>query len=61
MPKQEKLTETRDVNVSNNKGESEPKRQKGAESTSNKKKGKHEKDDSSGAEKNTTKKGSNSV
>ena len=44
-----------------NKGESQPKIQKGAKTTSNKKKGKHEKDDSSGAERNTTKKQSNSI
>ncbi|WP_205512831.1 hypothetical protein [Longitalea arenae] len=43
------------------KGETEPRRQKGAPSTSNKSKAKHEKDDSSGAEKNTTKKQGNSI
>ncbi|HZF63601.1 MAG TPA: hypothetical protein VEZ55_03920 [Chitinophagaceae bacterium] len=44
-----------------NKGESQPRLQKGAKSTSNKKNGKHEKDDSSGSERNTTKRQGNSI
>ena len=47
--------------TSKNKGESEPSRQKGAASVSNKGKEKHKKDDSDGAEKNTTKKQQNSI
>jgi hypothetical protein len=43
------------------KGESEPSKQKGAPSVSNKGKEKHEKDDSSGSEENTTKKQQNSI
>jgi hypothetical protein len=48
-------------NNSPNKGETEPKVQKGAPSASNSKKVKHEKDDSPGAERNTTKKQENSI
>ena len=47
--------------TSKNKGESEPSKQKGAASVSNKSKDKHKKDDSYGAELNTTKKQSNSI
>jgi hypothetical protein len=47
--------------TSKHKGESEPSRQKGAASISNKNKEKHKKDDSDGAEKNTTKKQQNSI
>ena len=43
------------------KGESQQAHQQGAESVSNRESGKHKKDESDGADKNTTKKGANSI
>lgn len=50
-----------DGSTTRHKGESQQSGQKGAESVSNKGSGKHKKDESDGAEKNTTKKGANSI
>jgi hypothetical protein len=43
------------------KGESQQSHQKGAKSVAKRDTGKHKRDESDGAEKNTTKKGSNSI
>ncbi len=50
-----------DGSETRNKGESMQNPQKGAQGVSNKRNGKHRKDESEGAEKNTTKKGGNSI
>ena len=50
-----------DGTTTKNKGESQQTHQKGAKSVSTHDRGKHKKDDSDGADKNTTKKQSNSI
>jgi hypothetical protein len=50
-----------DGTTTKNKGESQQSKQKGAPSVSKKDAGKHKKDESDGADKNTTKKQSNSI
>jgi hypothetical protein len=50
-----------DGTTTKHKGESQQSHQKGAESVGSQDKGKHKKDESDGAEKNTTKKGANSI
>jgi len=50
-----------DGTTTENKGESQQSQQKGATSVSKKDTGKHKKDESDGADKNTTKKQSNSI
>ncbi|HEV7329419.1 MAG TPA: hypothetical protein VGN63_00110 [Flavisolibacter sp.] len=50
-----------DGSTTKHKGESQQSHQQGAKSVANDKTGKHKKDESDGADKNTTKKGANSV
>ncbi len=50
-----------DGTITKNKGESQQSHQKGAKSVGSNSKGKHKKDESDGADKNTTKKQSNSI
>ena len=50
-----------DGTTTKNKGESQQSKQKGANSVSEQDRGKHKKDNSDGADKNTTKKQSNSI
>lgn len=50
-----------DGTTTKNKGESQQTHQKGATSVSSQNRGKHKADESDGAEKNTTKKQSNSI
>jgi hypothetical protein len=50
-----------DGTTTKNKGESQQSKQKGAPSVSKKDAGRHKKDESDGADKNTTKKQSNSI
>ena len=50
-----------DGSTTKHKGESQQSHQKGAKSVAKHETGKHKKDESDGADKNTTKKGANSV
>lgn len=50
-----------DGSTTKHKGESQQSHQKGAKSVAKHETGKHKKDESDGANKNTTKKGSNSI
>lgn len=59
--KEHKSHEGLDGTTTNHKGESQQSHQKGAKSVANHDTGKHKKDDSDGADRNTTKKGANSV
>jgi hypothetical protein len=62
MSKKEHMAnEGLDGSTTKHKGESQQSHQKGAESVSKQDTGKHKKDESDGADKNTTKKGANSV
>ena len=59
--KEHMANEGLDGSTTKNKGESQQSHQKGAKSVAKNDTGKHKKDESDGADKNTTKKGANSV
>jgi hypothetical protein len=59
--KEHAANEGLDGSTTRHKGESQQSHQKGAKSVGSQDKGKHKKDESDGAEKNTTKKGANSI
>ena len=59
--KEHSAQEGLDGSTTKHKGESQQSHQKGAKSVANRDTGKHKKDESDGADKNTTKKGANSI
>jgi hypothetical protein len=59
--KEHTASEGLDGSTTKHKGDSQQSHQKGAKSVANRDTGKHKKDESDGADKNTTKKGANSI